>query len=93
MALSDSRIPESEMTELLEAETLKTEHTDLAEADQEENAVIHAIDSAANTGAHSIIWNHELSQDMIDKLEAKGYTVVENRRAFDPTKQYIIEGF
>lgn len=59
----------------------------------EQQSVAHAINNAANTGAHAITWSKPLSDDMVALLEEKGYTVVKNSRAADPNTSWTIFGF
>lgn len=50
----------------------------------EQQSVAHAINNAANTGTYSVRWSRELSDDMVELLKSKGYTVVKNDRAANP---------
>ena len=59
----------------------------------EQQSVAHAINNAANTGAHSVLWSRELSDAMVELLEEKGYTVLKNDRAANPDYSWTITGF
>lgn len=59
----------------------------------EKQSVAHAINNAANTGAHSVLWSKPLSKEMIELLETNGYTVTKNSRAAYPDRSWTISGF
>ena len=81
-----------ELTELKQATEVKTV-ADSAVQTQEEQSVAHAINTAANTGQHCITWSKSLSKETITLLESKGYQVVPNDRAADPSYSWTIRGF
>ena len=78
--------------ELMTAEEAKAV-ADAAPFNLEQQSVAHAINNAANTGAHSITWSRELSDAMVELLKEKGYTVIQNSRAADPNTSWTITGF
>lgn len=85
-------IPNTAISTLKSAADVK-KVADSAVAIQEEMQVAAVINNAANTGEHSAIWQHPMSDALKTKLEGLGYTVKENTRAASPERQYIIEGF
>ena len=58
----------------------------------EEMAIAKLINSTANTGEYEVLYNRPISDDMIQTLEGKGYTVKKKSPIFsaDPKTQYII---
>ena len=84
-------IPFNQYTTLQQASDVKTVADD-AITDAEEIAVAELINSAANTGQTSALYNHPLSETTISTLESKGYTVEQRSHWFsaDPSTQYII---
>lgn len=87
-----SLIPMDELTTLKSASEVKTV-ADSAVATIEQQTVAAAINSAANTGQHSITWSKPLSDTLKATLEGLGYTVTSNRRAADPDYSWTISGF
>lgn len=90
--MADSLIPENELTELKDASTVK----DIADSAQdilEEQTCAHLINTAANTGAHFVFYQHDMSDKLKTTLESRGYEVVSNAKAADPSLQWIIRGF
>lgn len=85
-------IPQSEMTVLRPASQVR-EVANEAPRLHEIQSVAAAINSAANSGAHSILWSRELSEDVKELLESNGYTVIGNIHSADRSKSYIIQGF
>ena len=55
--------------------------------------LLTAINTAANSGAHSIMWSKELSEAMKSLLKSNNYEVIPNGHAADSSKSYIIRGF
>lgn len=87
-----SLIPQDEMTELKDASVV-AEVAKIAAAVHEEESVAAAINQAANSGQHSIMYSRVMSDAIIQKLAAKGYKVRPNGHAADSSKSWIIEGF
>ena len=82
-------IPEDGKTELRPASEVKAIADGAALASQKA-AVAKEINCAANTGAYNVVINHPLSDEMIETLEGKGYTVTEDGMA-KSTDQYLID--
>lgn len=85
-------IPIDELTDLKPATDVKAV-ADEAVKILEEQAVAAAINSAANTGQHSITWSKSLSDAIQVVLKGQGYTVTRNTRAADPDFSWTIGGF
>lgn len=79
------------MGTLLDAAAVKTV-AEGAPLDAEKTAVAKAINMAANTGSFEILYNHAMSDDLIQYLEGQGYTVtqVPASKTADPEYQYTI---
>ena len=90
--MSDFVTPIYKQVELMTAAEAKAV-ADAAPFTLEQQSVAHAINNAANTGAHAITWSRPLSDAMIALLEEKGYTVTKNGRAADPDTSWTITGF
>lgn len=87
-----SLIKSEDMIVLKSASEVKTV-ADEAMKIHEEQSVAYAINSAANSGQHSIIYAHNLSDAIKEVLRGQGYSVTKNGRAADPDFHYIIGGF
>jgi len=87
-----SLIPKDELNELKLASAVKTV-ADGAIEDQYEMEAAYLINTAANTGAHTVVWSKEMPDTLKDALEANGYQVLSDNRAADPNKRWIIGGF
>lgn len=85
-------IPIEEISELKPASDVK-DVADTALDLIEEGQVARAINLAANTGEHSVVWEHPLSDTLRKKLNEKGYTIKVLSHIADPTKMYEIGGF
>ena len=85
-------IPQDELPILKSASDVKS-IADNAPLEAEKMAVAKLINSAANTGQYSVLYNHELSDAMKDVLEVQGYTLFKRSKTFcaDPDTQYIIK--
>ena len=90
--MNDFVTPIYKQLELVTAEEAKA-IADAAPFILEQQSVAHAINNAANTGAHSVTWSKPLSSKMVELLKEKGYTVNVNVRAADPNTSWIIAGF
>ena len=90
--MSDFVTPIYKQVELVPASEAKA-IADAAPFILEKQSVAHAINNAANTGAHSVRWSKPLSDDMIALLKENGYTVTKNSRAADPNVSWTIAGF
>ena len=87
-----SLIPMDELTELKAASEVKAV-ADEAVQIIEQQTMAAAINSAANTGQHSITWSKPISDALIAVLEGQGYRVTKNNRAADPSYSWTISGF
>ena len=87
-----SLIPKEEMTELKLASEVKTV-ADGAVAEIREMEAANLINSAANTGTHTAVWAKEMPDTLKSTLESKGYQVLSDNSAADPSKYWIIGGF
>lgn len=85
-------IPKDSLTELLPAEDVKAV-ADEADKIHEKMSMAHYINTAANSGQHSITWNHDMSDELQDELKDKGYTVRKNKRVASPKYVWIVAGF
>lgn len=85
-------IPQDELITLITAAVAK-DVADTAHQTQQEQSVAFAINSAANTGAHTCLYNHPLSDTTIATLKSKGYTVEIIPDSAVPGSQYVIGGF
>lgn len=65
---------------------------DNAIADAEEMAVAKLINTAANTGEYTVLYNNALLESTISTLESQGYTVTQRSEKLtaEPKFQYII---
>ena len=88
----DSLIPDSELTELKSADSVK-DVADSAEKIIEKQMCAHAINSAANTGSHLVYYDHPISDSLKEDLESLGYEIVKENRAADPRVHWVIKGF
>lgn len=84
-----SLIPQDEMFELKAATAVMTVASG-AELEQEQKAVAYAINSAANTGATSVVINHPLSPQLITILKQNGYTIKHTFSRVDPKDEPVI---
>ena len=82
-------IPIDEITQLKSASDVSTVANEAVKIIEEET-VAAAINTAANTGAHSITWSKTLSDELIKTLESQGYKVTHNNRAADPNFSWTI---
>lgn len=87
-----SLIPMDELTVLKSASEVKAV-ADEAVQIIEQQTMAAAINSAANTGQHSITWSKPISDALKAVLEGQGYTVTKNNRAADPNYSWTISGF
>ena len=69
-----SLIPKEDFAILKSASEVKSV-SDSAPLESEKAAVAKLINTAANTGQYTILYNHELSTAMIDVLKGMSYTV------------------
>lgn len=90
--MASELIPEEELVELKSATEVK-DVADAAPSILEEQSCAHLINTAANSGAHFVVYQHDMSEDLKSKLEEKGYKVYSNTKAADPQQQWIIKGF
>lgn len=85
-----------ESIELKSAEELKV-IVDTAEFDNLLNCAKIVINKAAENGQHSLIWNHEMPENLKKELESKGFEVKPYTLSSDPTaivpNQFVISGF
>ena len=63
---------------------------DSAKLDYETLSVAKLINTAANTGEYQVIYNHEMSEDLISLLKGQGYAVTHKPRSAIDGFQYII---
>ena len=63
-----------------------------AKLDAEKMALAKLINSTANTGEYTALYNNQISDEAIAALESEGYTVTQRSpvRTADPKFQYII---
>ena len=87
-----SLIPMDELTILKSANEVKAV-ADEAVQIIEQQTMAAAINSAANTGQHSITWSKPISDALKAVLEGQGYIVTKNNRAADPNYSWTISGF
>lgn len=87
-----SLIPIDEMTTLKSASEVKAV-ADEALKIQEQQAAAALINQAANAGAHSVIWNRPMSDELEKTLTAQGYKILKNLHAADPNIGMKIAGF
>lgn len=85
-------IPISDIDVLKSAAEVKAVANE-AVAIHEKNAVARLINLAANTGAHSAVWEHPISDALKSVLEGQGYKVTKQHNAADPDMIYTISGF
>jgi len=84
-------IPQEELPVLKSAADVKSV-SDNAKFDAEKMAVAKLINSTANTGEYTVLYNNQLSDDVITELESEGYTVTQRSPLMtaEPKFQYII---
>jgi len=84
-------IPQDELADLKSASDVKTV-ADSALQTAETMAIAKLINSSANTGQYEVLYNHEISEDVITVLEGQGYTVTRRSSVIcaDPKYQYTI---
>lgn len=82
---------QEELPVLKSASAVKTV-ADGAKLEAETMAVAKLINSSANTGQHEVLYNHSISDDLLQTLEDEGYTVKKRSKKFtaDPEYQYVI---
>lgn len=85
-------IPMSDLTTLISASAAKAV-ADSAVLEHEKQSAAALINNAANTGAHSAVWQHPMSDELRQILEGQGYKIITLNNIADPTKSYRIEGF
>ena len=85
-------IPMDELNQLKSASAVKAV-ADTALQDLEEMSVAATINTAANTGCHTALWEHPLSDATIQALEAQGYSILQNTKTAYPQISYTIGGF
>ena len=81
-------IPTDELSTLKSASEVK-KVADEAIDIHEEQSVARLINLAANTGEHSAIWEHPLSEHLEKVLKGQGYKITK----MSPEFLYRIEGF
>lgn len=84
-------IPQDELPVLKSASAVKTV-ADGAKLEAEKMAIAKLINSAANTAQYTVLYNHPISDEMLEILEGQGYTVTHpsKRLSADPETQNII---
>lgn len=84
-------IPQEELPVLKSASDVKSV-SDGAELEAELMAIAKLINSSANTGQYTVLYNHPISEDALAELEGKGYKVEQRSARFtaDPETQYVI---
>ena len=84
-------IPQDELPTLKSASDVKSV-ADSAELEAEKMAVAKLINSAANTGQYTVLYNHPISDELLQLLKGQGYTVKNppKRLSADPETQNII---
>ena len=84
-------IPENEYAILLSESDVKSVSDD-ALKDSQEAAIAKLINSSANTGQTCVLYNHPISDDVIQVLESDGYTVKQRSKYLtsSPEWQYLI---
>lgn len=87
-----SLIPKEEIIELKSAAAVKAVADD-ALSIIEEQQVAALINTAANTGQHRAIWQHELSDELKKTLEAQGYKITRRMHSANPDFVWEIGGF
>lgn len=87
-----SLIPKDELSQLKSASAVKSV-ADTALDEQLEMEAAYVINTAANTGLHSVSWAKEMPESLKTTLEGKGYQVLSDNTAADPKKFWIIGGF
>ena len=90
--MADNLIPKDELIELKSASTVKAV-ADSAVRIIEKQACAQAINTAANTGSHSVIFDHPMSKQLQDELKTLGYEFHPVANSADPTKHWVIMGF
>lgn len=88
-------IPTEDISTLKPASEVKAV-ADAAIRIQQEAAVARLINYAANTGEHTVVWQHPMDDALRDVLQGQGYKIT--RRPFsastnDQTSEWIISGF
>lgn len=83
-------IEQSELSILRSADEAKTV-ADSAREELEKSSVAYAINTAANTGEHSTVFSHPISDVILEVLRGQGYKVT--RDVSSVSDQYKIEGF
>lgn len=84
-----SRIPQNELTTLKAASAVKTVAAG-AVAELEEMSVAHLINTAANCGEYSAVYNKPISAALRTKLAGQGYTLSEPAPIAKPGDETII---
>ncbi len=84
-------IPFDQYSTLQQASDVKTVSDDAVE-DAELLAVTLLINSSANTGQDTVLYNHPLSETTVSALQSSGYTVEQRSSMItsSPECQYII---
>lgn len=82
----------SELTTLKSAAEVKAV-ADEAIRIQERQSVAHAINEAANSGEHVVLWMHPISDELKTTLESQGYKISTKLHCANPKFLYRIEGF
>lgn len=59
-----------------------------APLEAEKMAIAKLINSAANTGQFHVLYNHDISDDMLTVLETEGYTVKQRSKIISATPEY-----
>lgn len=85
-------IKPEDMTELKSASALEAVASHAVYI-HEKQAVAHALNTAANSGQHSITWSKGLSEALQVELRAQGYKLIKNNHAADLTRVWTIGGF
>ena len=84
-------IPQNELSKLQTAYSAR-KVASTAAFEAEKMAIAKLINSTANTGELSAIYNHPISDAMKSVLKNNGYIVTQNPKQYcvDPTTQYTI---
>lgn len=84
-------IPQDEYAALKSASDVKSV-ADSAPLEAEKMAIAKLINSAANTGVYSTLYNHDISEEMQEILKGMGYKMTRRPQKFcaDPKYQWLI---
>lgn len=87
-----SYIPLDELATLKSAAQAKAVADDVKQY-TDEMVAAYLINSAANTGEHSVIWQHNMSSVLKSTLEAQSYRVTRVSPSAYPDRLWEISGF